>query len=114
MVKKHATKVAVLGGRQGYTQYYTGTVGGQSTSFTAIDSEVKTAHLKDDAAAPPDFVTDSYQGLTWRLAFGINDPRPEEWLTHPAQFSFPLTVNTVNQPLAVWRDVAKRFWPDLH
>jgi len=113
MVKKHATKIAVLGGRQGHTQFYTGTVGGQSTSFAVIDSEVKTAHYKDDPDAPPDFITDSSQGLTWRLGFGIFDPRPEEWATHAANFSFPLTTDTVNQPLAIWRDVAKRFWPNL-
>ena len=112
MVKKHGTKIAVLGGRQGSTQHYAGTVGGQSTSFVAIDSEIKSTKFKDAPDAPPDFITDSFQSLTWRLGFGIG-PRPEEWAPHFAQFSFPLTVETVNKPLAIWRDVAKRFWPDL-
>ena len=52
MVKKHATKIAVLGGRQGHTQFYTGTVDGHSTSFTVIDSEVKTAQVKVNEASP--------------------------------------------------------------
>ncbi|CAG8774796.1 17346_t:CDS:1, partial [Acaulospora colombiana] len=67
MQKKEGAKVAVVGGRQSVPQQYTGTVGGQSTSFTAIDSEIKTTHLKNHPFAPPDFIGNSYQGITWRL-----------------------------------------------
>ncbi|PVF94674.1 hypothetical protein CPB86DRAFT_800281 [Serendipita vermifera] len=95
MQKKEGAKVAVVGGRQSVPQQYTGTVGGQSTSFAAIDSEIKTTHLKNHPLAPPDFIGSSYQGITWRLGFGIDNPlEPEEWQNHEADFNLPLTLET--------------------
>ncbi|KAI0787068.1 hypothetical protein BC629DRAFT_1582239 [Irpex lacteus] len=103
------SKTVVIGGRQGVEQRYCGTVGGQSTDFSTIDTEVKTALLKNNSLAPPDFKTNSVQGITWRLGFGINNPsQPEEWQDHPADLNLPLTVETVNNPLAIWTEVAKR------
>jgi hypothetical protein len=46
-------------------------VGGQSTDYSTIDTEIKTSGLKNDSLAPPDFLTHSVQGITWRLGFGI-------------------------------------------
>jgi hypothetical protein len=95
MSKKHGVKIAVLGGRQLYPQQYTGTVGGQSTSFTVIDSEIKSTHLKNNSFAAPDFIGNAYQGLTWRLGFGVlDDAHPEEWENHEADDNFPLTLKT--------------------
>lgn len=95
MAKKEGVRVAVLGGQQFTSQQYTGTVGGQSTSFTVIDSEIKSTKLKNDSAAPPDFIGNSYQGITWRLGFGVTDPeQPEEWQDHKADENIELTVDT--------------------
>jgi hypothetical protein len=95
MQKKEGVKIAVVGGRQFAPQQYTGTVGGQSTSFTVIDSEIKSTHLKNHTLAPPDFIGNSYQGITWRLGFGLDDPaQPEEWQNHQADVSIPLTLDT--------------------
>ena len=39
-------------------------------------------------------VTNSVQGITWRLGFGIDDPtQPEEWQDHPADVNLPLTAD---------------------
>ncbi|KAG8766775.1 hypothetical protein FRC15_006130 [Serendipita sp. 397] len=114
MVKKEGVRIAVVGGRQLMPQQYTGTVGGQSTSFTVLDSEIKSTLLKKHALAPPDFIGNAYQGLTWRLGFGLKNPsNPEEFENHQATDAFPLTVDTVNRPEALWKDLTKRWWPNL-
>lgn len=76
---------------------------GQSTSFTTIQSEVKSTHLDYHQLAPPNFVTDSYQGLTWRLGFGLFDPAPAEWAPHQAEFNWPFSVDTYVPKLSVER-----------
>ncbi|KAI0343267.1 hypothetical protein BDW22DRAFT_1259728 [Trametopsis cervina] len=108
MAKEEGTKTVVIGGKQGVQQQYAGTVGGQSTDFSRIDTEIKTALLKDHPLAPPDFKTNSVQGITWRLGYGIQDPtQPEEWQNHPADVNLPLTLETVNNPVAIWKQIAK-------
>jgi len=106
MAKEDGAKTVVVGGRQDVQQQYCGVVGGQSTGFSTIDTEIKSAKLKRHALAAPDFLTNSIQGITWRLGFGIDDPtQPEEWQNHPADFNMPLTVKNVNNPFAIWEDV---------
>ena len=90
----YGVKTVVVGGKPGVKQNYCGTVGGQSTDFSTIDSEVKTSGLKNNSLAPPDFTTNSVQGITWRLGFGIDDTtQPEEWQNHPADVNLPLTAD---------------------
>ncbi|KAH9916995.1 uncharacterized protein BXZ73DRAFT_105687 [Epithele typhae] len=108
MSKLEGSKTVVYGGRKGLTQQYCGTVGGQSTDFSTMDSEIKTASLKNSSLAPPDFLTNSVQGITWRLGFGIdNTEQPEEWQNHAADVVLPLTLDIVNNPVAIWKAVAK-------
>ena len=78
MAKEEGTKMVVYGGRNGVPQQYCGTVGGQSTDYSTIDSEIKTAHLENHPLSPPDFLSNSVQGLTWRLGFGIYNPNEPE------------------------------------
>ncbi|KAH7335675.1 hypothetical protein B0J17DRAFT_667296 [Rhizoctonia solani] len=113
MRTKYNVKTVVMGGKQGTTQQYCGVVGGQSLNFVPFNVELKTLGLKNDTLAPPDFLTNSYQGLTWKLAYSPSDPNSfEEFKTHPAQFNFPLLPSTVNNPQAIWEDVTRRLWPN--
>ena len=41
MAKEEGAKTVVVGGKKGVQQQYCGTVGGQSTDFSTIDTEVK-------------------------------------------------------------------------
>lgn len=41
MAKEEGAKTVVLGGKKDVEQRYCGTVGGQSTDFSTIDTEVK-------------------------------------------------------------------------
>ncbi|KAF9647657.1 hypothetical protein BDM02DRAFT_3097792 [Thelephora ganbajun] len=108
MNKLEGTKAVVFGGRNTVKQQYCGTVGGQSTNFATINSEIKSAKLKGHSLSPPDFLTNSVVGITWRLGFGIWNPeQPEEWEDHPANVHLDLTKENVNNPLAIWNDVIK-------
>ncbi|TFK66892.1 hypothetical protein BDN72DRAFT_871423 [Pluteus cervinus] len=109
--KEEGAKTVVIGGKQDVQQQYCGTVGGQSTDFETIDSEIKTAQLKDHELAPPDLLVNGVLGITWRLGFGVeNTQQPEEWQNHPADINLPITSDLANNPLAIWKAVADRVW----
>ena len=118
--------------RKRSSNIYAGSVGDVASSFVAINSEIKSTKLKGDPLAPPDFIGNSWQGLTWRLGLGITDPtQPEEWQNHVATDTIRLTMDTyvvslfcdgmphlmlfysVNRPEAIWNDAINLWWPDL-
>ncbi|KAM5541660.1 hypothetical protein V8D89_004641 [Ganoderma adspersum] len=108
MAKLEGAKMVVVGGKKTVPQQYCGTIGGQSTDFSTLDSLVKTAQLKNNSLAPPDFLTNSVQGITFRLGFGVEQKdEPEEWQNHEADVNLPLTADIVNRPLAIWKKVAE-------
>jgi len=108
MSKLEGTKTVVFGGRNSVEQQYCGTVGGQSSDFSTINSEIKTTNLTGHPLAPPDLLTNSIIGITWRLGFGVWKPEePEEWQDHPADVLLDLTKENVNNPYAIWNDTIK-------
>jgi hypothetical protein len=108
MSKLEGAKTVVVGGRKGVKQQYCGVVGGQSSSFAVMKYQIKTTNLAGDPLAPPDFLTNSLVGITWRLGFGIWNPEePEEWQDHPADFVLDFTKENVNNPVAIWNDAIK-------
>ena len=44
MAKEEGAKTVVYGGKSDVQQQYCGTVGGQSTDFSTIDTEIKVRH----------------------------------------------------------------------
>ncbi|KAJ2928316.1 hypothetical protein H1R20_g8781, partial [Candolleomyces eurysporus] len=109
MSKEEGVRTAVVGGKQGVQQHYCGIVGGQSTDFSTIDTEIKSTKLKNHTLAPPDLLTNHIQGITWRLGYGIDNPtEPEEWQDHDADISIPLTRESVNNPVAIWETLTKQ------
>ncbi|KAF8157203.1 hypothetical protein B0H34DRAFT_490777 [Crassisporium funariophilum] len=112
MNKEEGSKTVVLGGKSDVQQQYCGTVGGQSTDYSTIDTEIKTTHLKNNSLAPPDLLVNGVQGIAWRLGFGVNDPtQPEEWQSRPVTLNLPITADIVNNPVAIWQKVAKMLLP---
>ncbi|KAJ7680424.1 hypothetical protein DFH06DRAFT_1265431 [Mycena polygramma] len=85
--ENQGVKTVVIGGHQDVPQQYCGVVGGQSTHFAEIDTEIK---------------TNSVLGITWRLGFGLNDPKEPEVARPPPDFSLPLTMSIVNKPAEIW------------
>ena len=109
MAKLEGATTVVVGGKSDVQQQYCGIVGGQSTNFAVIDEEIKSTNLKGHALAPPDFLTNSLQGITWRLGYGIwDDSKFEEWQDHPADINLPVTASLVNNPRAIWEEVDRR------
>lgn len=45
MAKEEGAKTVVIGGKHGVQQEYCGTVGGQSSDFSTMDTEVKARHF---------------------------------------------------------------------
>ena len=37
-----------------------------------IDSEITSTHLKNNSLAPPDLLTNSVEGIIWRLGFHVD------------------------------------------
>ncbi|KAF9479493.1 hypothetical protein BDN70DRAFT_932553 [Pholiota conissans] len=109
MNKEEGSPTVVLGGKKDVQQQYCGTVGGQSTDFSTIDTEIKSTGLKNNSLAPPDLLVNGVQGITWRLGFGVVDPtQPEEWQPRPATLNLPITADIINNPVAIWEIVTKK------
>ncbi|KAJ7497391.1 hypothetical protein FB451DRAFT_1018980 [Mycena latifolia] len=110
MAKHEGVKTVVLGGHKDTPQQYCGVVGGQSTHFAEIDTEIKAClfcsweiYINILCYLQTLKWKSSVMGITWRLAFGLDDPKePEEWQDHPADFNLPLTMNIVNKPAEIW------------
>lgn len=111
MQKLQGARTVVVGGRKSTPQSYSGIVGGQSTNFATIDSEIKTAKLKAHGLAPPDLLVNGVQGITWRLGFGYDQrDEPEEWQARPANLNLALDAKLANNPQAVWYEVVKQMF----
>lgn len=50
MAKEEGAKMVVVGGKEDVGQQYCGTVGGQSTDFSTIDTQVKVSHPSSKVA----------------------------------------------------------------
>ena len=111
MQKLQGARTVVVGGKKSTPQSYSGIVGGQSTNFATIDSEIKTAKLKTHGLAPPDLLVNGVQGITWRLGFGYDQrDEPEEWQARPANLNLALDATLANNPQAVWYEVVKQMF----
>jgi len=111
MTEHYNTRTVVIGGKPNAKQQYCGTVGGQSTNYVTMDTEVKTVGLKNDPLAAPDLLAAVSMGITWRLGYSLKKPNVfEEWLDHPASAVYTPTAETVNKPLAIWQDIAKQYF----
>ncbi|KAF9525913.1 hypothetical protein CPB83DRAFT_858837 [Crepidotus variabilis] len=107
MAKKEGAKTVVVGGKKG-PQQYCGTVGGQSTDFATIDTDIKTTKLKNNTLSPPDLIVNAVNGITWRLGYGVWSPdEPEEWQSRPADINLPVTADISNNPVKIWERVVK-------
>ncbi|KAH8826344.1 hypothetical protein DL96DRAFT_1805805 [Flagelloscypha sp. PMI_526] len=110
MHKLEGSKTVVLGGKADVQQEFCGVVGGQSTDFSTMDTEIKSTGLKDHELAPPDLVVNGVHGITWRLGYGIEKKNePEEWQEHRADGNLAITPELANNPTAIWKTVAKKY-----
>ncbi|PIL23221.1 hypothetical protein GSI_14530 [Ganoderma sinense ZZ0214-1] len=101
MAKLEGAKTVVVGGKKTMPQH-------RPTDFTTMDTLAKTAQLKNNSLAPPDFLTNSVQGIAFRLGFGIDQKdQYEESQNHQADVNLPLTADIVDRPQAIWKKISE-------
>ncbi|THH12597.1 hypothetical protein EW146_g7542 [Bondarzewia mesenterica] len=82
MFERHNTSIAVFGGM----------AGNQVLEWTDLDSEIKTAGVKDDPLAPPDLLVSANMRHNWRTV------------------RFPYTPDTYNNPQNLWTFAAEQLF----
>jgi len=103
MFERHQTKIAVFGGKPGLQMEYKGMAGNQVLEWTDLDTEVRTANLKDDPLAPPDLLVSANMRHNWRIAWSFLDEKtPIAYKSELPQLRFPYTKDTYNNPQNLW------------
>lgn len=111
MYERHNTTIAVFGGKPGEVMQFKGMAGEQVLEWTDIDSEIKTAGLKDDPLAPPDLLVNGDFRHNWRTAYSWTDEQtPIAYLSNLPQYRFPYTSDTYMNPQNLWTFAASQIF----
>ncbi|KAI0827410.1 hypothetical protein BC628DRAFT_1418509 [Trametes gibbosa] len=103
MHERHNTTIAIFGGNPDLPMQFKGMAGNQVLEWADIDSEIKTANLKDDPLAPPDLLISGDFRHNWRTAYSFFDENtPIEYKSELPTYRFPYTADTYNNPQAIW------------
>ncbi|KAJ7704365.1 hypothetical protein B0H17DRAFT_1039415 [Mycena rosella] len=104
MFERHQTKTAVFGGKPFENVEYKGMAGNQVLEWTDLDTEVKTANLKDDPLAPADLLVSGDMRHNWRTAWSFfNEQEPIAYVSEQVpKLRFPYTKDTYNNPQNLW------------
>ncbi|KAF8712147.1 peptidase S41 family protein, partial [Rhizoctonia solani] len=96
-------KVATFGGNPGAAMNFNGMAGNQVLEWADLDSEIKTAGLKNDSLAPPDLLINSNYRVNWRYAYSWqNKSQPLAFHVERAQYRVPYTADTYMSPQNLW------------
>ncbi|KAJ7481527.1 hypothetical protein FB451DRAFT_1236280 [Mycena latifolia] len=112
MFERHQTRIAVFGGKPFENVEYKGMAGNQVLEWFDIDSEVKTANLKDDPLAPADLLVSGDMRHNWRTAWSfLNEKEPIAYVSEQLpKLRFPYTLETYNNPQSLWLFAEKTFF----
>ncbi|KAM5545927.1 hypothetical protein V8D89_000053 [Ganoderma adspersum] len=111
MNERHNTAIANFGGKPGSKFEYKGMAGNQVLEWFDLDSEIKTANLKNDPLAPPDLLVNANIRHNWRIAYSFLDEKtPIEYKSERARFRFPYTPETYNNPQNLWTYAASKLF----
>ncbi|KAI0267449.1 hypothetical protein BC834DRAFT_78050 [Gloeopeniophorella convolvens] len=103
MFERHNTKTAIFGGNPHQDIQYKGMAGNQVLEFSDLDTEIKTAGLKDDPLAPPDLLVNANMRHNWRIAYSFfNEKLPIAYVSEQPQLRFQYTTDTYNNPQNLW------------
>ncbi|KDN39431.1 hypothetical protein RSAG8_08837, partial [Rhizoctonia solani AG-8 WAC10335] len=101
--EKLGIKVAVFGGNPGAAMNFNGMAGNQVLEWADLDSEIKTAGLKNDPLAPPDLLVNSNYRVNWRYAYSWqNKAEPLAFHVERAHYRIPYTADTYMSPQNLW------------
>ncbi|KAJ7178031.1 hypothetical protein C8R46DRAFT_1174054 [Mycena filopes] len=108
MNEKEHSKMVVFGGKPFENVEFKGMAGNQVLEWFDIDSEVKTANLKDDPLAPADLLVSGDFRHNWRTAWSfLNENEPIAYVSELPKYRFPYTRDTYNNPQNLWLFVEK-------
>ncbi|KAJ7216649.1 hypothetical protein GGX14DRAFT_51621 [Mycena pura] len=111
MFERHQTQTAIFGGKPGEDVQYKGMAGNQVLEWFDIDSEIKTANLKDDPLAPADLLVSGDMRHNWRTAWSFFDEqKPIAYVSELPQLRFPYTPETYNNPQNLWLFAEKKLF----
>ncbi|KAI0058369.1 hypothetical protein BV25DRAFT_1287154 [Artomyces pyxidatus] len=111
MNERHNTTIAVFGGKPGENVEFKGMAGNQVLEWTDLDSEIKTAGLKDDPLAPPDLLVSANMRHNWRTAYSyLDESEPIAYVSELPKLRFPYTLDTYNNPQNVWIFTAQQIF----
>ncbi|KAG6915617.1 hypothetical protein DXG01_010693 [Tephrocybe rancida] len=103
MNERHSTKIAVFGGKPGENVEFKGMAGNQVLEWVDLDTEIKTAGVKDDPLAPPDLLVSANFRHNWRTAWSFFDVnKPIAYVSELPLLRFPYTKDTYNNPQNLW------------
>ncbi|ESK91666.1 peptidase s41 family protein [Moniliophthora roreri MCA 2997] len=112
MNERLQTKIGVFGGRPGQGIEFKGMAGNQVLEWADLDTEIKTAGLKDDPLAPPDLLVSANFRHNWRTAWSfLDEETPIAYLSEPPKFRFAYTQDTYNNPQNLWIFAAAQMLP---
>ncbi|KAG6827294.1 hypothetical protein H0H92_012459 [Tricholoma furcatifolium] len=102
MYEQHNTTIAVFGGKPGQNIEFKGMAGNQVLEWVDLDTEIKTAGVKNDPLAPPDLLVAGNFRHNWRTAYSyVDNKKPIAYISElPLQF--PYTKDTYNNPQNLW------------
>jgi len=111
MFERHQTKIVTFGGHPDQPIEYKGMAGATVLEWALLDSEIKTAGLKDDPLAPPDLLVNGNMRHNWRTAYSFLDENlPIAYVSEPSQYHFPYTAETFNNPQKLWTFVESQIF----
>ncbi|KAF9450034.1 hypothetical protein P691DRAFT_666237 [Macrolepiota fuliginosa MF-IS2] len=103
MNERHNTTTVVFGGRPGESIQFKGMAGNQVLEWADLDTEIKTAGVKDDPLAPPDLLVSGNFRHNWRTAWSFFDENtPIAYESELPTLRFNYTAETYNNPQALW------------
>ncbi|TDL16110.1 hypothetical protein BD410DRAFT_844665 [Rickenella mellea] len=111
MNERHGTKFAVFGGKPGENVEFKGMAGNQVLEWADIDTEIKTANLKNDPLAPPDLLVNANFRHNWRTAWSyFDETRPIAYVSELPKLRFAYTPETYNNPQNLWTFAATQLF----
>ncbi|CAE6396376.1 unnamed protein product [Rhizoctonia solani] len=101
--EKLGIKIATFGGNPGEAMNFNGMAGNQVMEWADLDSEIKTAGLKNDPLAPPDLLVNANYRVNWRYAYSWqNKSQPLAFHVERAHYRIPYTADTYMSPQNLW------------
>ncbi|KAA1476881.1 hypothetical protein DENSPDRAFT_536011 [Dentipellis sp. KUC8613] len=128
MNERHNVTLAVFGGKSDINIEFKGMAGLQVLEWSDIDSEIKTAGLKNDPMAPPDLLVSADMRHNWRTGENeriislhstdhsiaaysfLNESQPIQYRSELPKLRFPYTPDTYNNPQKLWEFAASQIF----